>query len=264
MSNPDKGRTAGWGPGTASAWDANGLDRNFYSVTLFGIRHIVNRLWQSKCGVRGRCKSGAGVLFSGPNRPGTAFTLIELLVVIAIIAILASLLLPALSQAKERGKRAGCLSNLRQIELAAQLYSDEGGSYPPAWIDSQTRWMDLIARFVNKGSGVYLCPADLKQIPVTWDTNIFLSYGLNVFNFGGNDSCFWYGVKASRIHFPSDTIIFTDCTPGLYYSGGGSSFTNPVVAVAYRHPKKSFVAAYCDGHVEAKTITTKYEWDASK
>jgi prepilin-type N-terminal cleavage/methylation domain-containing protein/prepilin-type processing-associated H-X9-DG protein len=53
------------------------------------------------------------------------FTLIELLVVIAIIAVLMAILMPALNRAKEQGKRAACLSNLKQLTLAWIMYADE-------------------------------------------------------------------------------------------------------------------------------------------
>ena len=67
-------------------------------------------------------------IFKGP---GGAFTFIELLVVIAIIGILAALLLPALSRAKARAQGAVCLSNMRQLQLAAIMYGGDNTDHLP-------------------------------------------------------------------------------------------------------------------------------------
>src|SRR5215469_3777883 len=65
-----------------------------------------------------------------------AFTLIELLVVIAIIAILAAILLPVLSSAQERGKRAQCINNLKQVGVACTMYAQENNDiFPPATLN---------------------------------------------------------------------------------------------------------------------------------
>jgi len=82
-----------------------------------------------------------------------AFTLIELLVVIAIIALLMAILMPALSRAREQGKRAACMSNTKQLALAWNLYADDfdgklvnANTGPASTVNSDkgywVRWVD--------------------------------------------------------------------------------------------------------------------------
>src|SRR5882757_6759495 len=95
-----------------------------------------------------------------------AFTLIELLVVIAIIAILASMLLPALSQAKEKGRRTVCRNNCRQLGLAMTMYADDNNqkllpqyNWAPFCLDSG---FDIRSNLLAYGRNVnvFYCPSD--------------------------------------------------------------------------------------------------------
>jgi prepilin-type N-terminal cleavage/methylation domain-containing protein/prepilin-type processing-associated H-X9-DG protein len=147
------------------------------------------------------------------ERDHRGFTLIELLVVIAIIAILAAMLLPSLAKAKAKGQRLSCLNNLRQFNLAHQMYVHDSNGRSIDYKAGVGLWIDRLMAYAGTkqttNAVLRVCPAAKKR---GYDTG-------NGLDFLGTADAYWGPLSS---YFGTDAGSF-----GAYAINGWIYSDNP-------------------------------------
>jgi prepilin-type N-terminal cleavage/methylation domain-containing protein len=180
------------------------------------------------------------------------FTLVELLVVIAVIAILAGLLLPALSRAREVGKRTSCASNLRQINLAIRFYANDYSDSLPV-LPSPNPYPNGVGAYYKQlvkgylrltgpplpNEKVFICPSD--PIICTQLGHAYTSYTFNGYEVGPGALPRITGQKLGAIKSPTKAVLAGEW-PAFF---GGS--WHPLVSPDHLDSKN--VLTFVDGHV---------------